>query len=273
MRSRTRPALEASRRSASRSTPTTRRGGCTSASATRHSLWMTRRSHAESALSDHLLELRRRERVGQKFCGECGTALAATCSSCGAANPPGRSSAASAERRWPATRLRTGSRRRAAARLGAVRRPRRLHAAVGRPRRRGSARPPVRYFEVAADVIGRYGGVVEKFIGDAVMAVWGTPVAQEDDAERAVRAALELVAAVSAFGGETGMPGSALAPLCSRRGRRQSRRRGQGMVAGDLVNAASRVQGPPSRTPCSSATRHGVQRKRRSRTPMRASTS
>jgi class 3 adenylate cyclase len=48
------------------------------------------------------------------------------------------------------------------------------------------------YFTVARTVIGRYGGVVEKFIGDAVMAVWGTPVATEGDAERAVRAALDL---------------------------------------------------------------------------------
>src|SRR6185295_8694423 len=39
-----------------------------------------------------------------------------------------------------------------------------------------------RYFDTARDVVERYGGVVEKFIGDAVMAVWGTPVAQEDDA-------------------------------------------------------------------------------------------
>ena len=45
----------------------------------------------------------------------------------------------------------------------------------------------------------RYGGTVEKFIGDAVMAVWGAPVAHEDDAELAVRAALELVAAVAAL--------------------------------------------------------------------------
>ena len=45
-----------------------------------------------------------------------------------------------------------------------------------------------RYFEIAR-VIERYGGTVEKFIGDAVMAVWGAPVAHEDDAERAVRAA------------------------------------------------------------------------------------
>jgi class 3 adenylate cyclase len=41
------------------------------------------------------------------------------------------------------------------------------------------------YFDRARTVIGRYGGMVEKFIGDAVMAVWGTPVATEGDAERA----------------------------------------------------------------------------------------
>ena len=101
-----------------------------------------------------------------------------------------------------------------------------------------------RYFEVAADVIARYGGVVEKFIGDAVMAVWGTPVAQEDDAERAVRAALELVAAVSAFGGETGMPElGARAAVLTGEAAVNLGAAGQGMVAGDLVNTASRVQG------------------------------
>jgi class 3 adenylate cyclase len=54
-----------------------------------------------------------------------------------------------------------------------------------------------RYFEQARTMIERYGGTVEKFIGDAVMAVWGAPVAKEDDAERSVRAALDLVATVS----------------------------------------------------------------------------
>ena len=53
-----------------------------------------------------------------------------------------------------------------------------------------------RYFDTCRRLVGLYGGVVEKFIGDAVMAVWGTPVATEDDAERAVRTALDLVAAV-----------------------------------------------------------------------------
>src|SRR6188474_800231 len=49
-----------------------------------------------------------------------------------------------------------------------------------------------RYFEVAKDVIERHGGAVEKFIGDAVMAVFGVPAVHEDDALRAVRAAAEL---------------------------------------------------------------------------------
>ncbi len=57
-----------------------------------------------------------------------------------------------------------------------------------------------RYFDTARTVIGRYGGTVEKFIGDAVMAVWGVAAVLENDAERAVRAALELVDAVAAFG-------------------------------------------------------------------------
>src|SRR3954451_20915211 len=49
-----------------------------------------------------------------------------------------------------------------------------------------------RYFGVASDVIERHGGTVEKFIGDAVMAVFGVPVVHEDDALRAVRAAADL---------------------------------------------------------------------------------
>lgn len=99
-----------------------------------------------------------------------------------------------------------------------------------------------RYFDTARTIVGRYGGNVEKFIGDAVMAVWGAPQAREDDAERAVRAGLELVNAVKAFGEEvaapdlraragvvTGQVSSISAP-------------GEGLVVGDSVNTASRVQ-------------------------------
>ena len=49
-----------------------------------------------------------------------------------------------------------------------------------------------RYFERDEGVVERHGGSVEKFIGDAVMAVFGVPVVHEDDALRAVRAAVEL---------------------------------------------------------------------------------
>src|SRR5207237_4239489 len=49
-----------------------------------------------------------------------------------------------------------------------------------------------RYFDAAATVIRRHEGTVEKFIGDAVFAVFGVPIAHEDDALRAARAALDL---------------------------------------------------------------------------------
>jgi class 3 adenylate cyclase/tetratricopeptide (TPR) repeat protein len=100
------------------------------------------------------------------------------------------------------------------------------------------------YFDVAAGIVGRYGGLVEKFIGDAVMAVWGIPVAQEDDAERAVRAALDLVSAIREFGRESAMPElAARAAVLTGEVAVNLGASGQGMVAGDLVNTASRVQG------------------------------
>jgi len=97
------------------------------------------------------------------------------------------------------------------------------------------------YFDLARSIVGRYGGIVEKFIGDAVMAVWGAPVAKEDDAERAVRAGLELVSAVAAYGSKhstellarvgivTGEVATTATP-------------GEGMVIGDRVNTAARIQ-------------------------------
>ncbi|HJT38459.1 MAG TPA: adenylate/guanylate cyclase domain-containing protein [Actinomycetota bacterium] len=100
-----------------------------------------------------------------------------------------------------------------------------------------------RYFDTCRRLITRYGGTVEKFIGDAVMAVWGTPVAMEDDAERAVRAALELVDAVTALGAEVGAPDlRARAGVLTGEAAVMLGGDSEGMVAGDLVNTASRVQ-------------------------------
>jgi class 3 adenylate cyclase/tetratricopeptide (TPR) repeat protein len=100
-----------------------------------------------------------------------------------------------------------------------------------------------RYFDTCSRLIRLYGGTVEKFIGDAVMAVWGTPTATEDDAERAVRAALDLVAAVSALGDEVGAPElRARAGVLTGEAAVTIGAEGQGMVAGDLVNTAARIQ-------------------------------
>jgi class 3 adenylate cyclase/tetratricopeptide (TPR) repeat protein len=100
-----------------------------------------------------------------------------------------------------------------------------------------------RYFETARRIMSRYGGTIEKFIGDAVMSVWGTPVAQEDDAERAVRAALDLTTAVEALAQEVGSETMELrAGVVTGEAAVTVGAEGQGMVAGDLVNTASRVQ-------------------------------
>ena len=99
------------------------------------------------------------------------------------------------------------------------------------------------YFAVARTVIGRYGGTVEKFIGDAVMAVWGTPAATEGDAERAVRAALDLVTAVSQLGAEAGVSAlAARAGVVTGEVAVTLAAVNEGMVAGDAVNTAARVQ-------------------------------
>ncbi|HXJ64130.1 MAG TPA: adenylate/guanylate cyclase domain-containing protein, partial [Actinomycetota bacterium] len=95
--------------------------------------------------------------------------------------------------------------------------------------------------------IERFGGTVEKFIGDAVMAVFGAPVAHEDDAERAVRAALRILDAIPELNEEH--PGLDLAVRAAVNtgeavvslGARPER--GEGIVAGDVVNTASRLQG------------------------------
>lgn len=99
------------------------------------------------------------------------------------------------------------------------------------------------YFELCRTVISRYGGTVEKFIGDAVMAVWGVPVAHEDDAERAVRAGLEIVTAIADMGADLQAPDLAMrVGIVTGEVAVTLGATGQGMVAGDAVNTAARVQ-------------------------------
>ncbi len=98
------------------------------------------------------------------------------------------------------------------------------------------------YFDLARAIVGRYGGVVEKFIGDAVMAVWGAPIANEDDAERAVRAGLELVSAVPGYGASAGSELACRVGIATGAAA-TTESPSEGLVIGDRVNTAARIQG------------------------------
>src|SRR3990172_6690914 len=191
--------------------------------------------------------------AGRKFCAECGSKLGVACAACGTINPASvkfcgecgatmRTDAAAAPALTPAASA-AATESTAERRLVSV-----LFAdlvgftTLSENRDAEETRELLtRYFDVARGVIERHGGTVEKFIGDAVMAVWGAPTAHEDDAERAVRAALELVAAVpgitdgsAAIQARAGvLTGEAAVTIGATN---------QGMVAGDLVNTASRLQ-------------------------------
>jgi predicted ATPase/class 3 adenylate cyclase len=208
--------------------------------------------------------------AGGKFCNECGASLLLACGACGTANPGVAKFCSEC-----GTPLAAGIQ---APVQGAVA----AHAAPAAERRlvsilfadlvgftplaEGRDSEDVRdllsrYFEACSRLIGLYGGTVEKFIGDAVMAVWGAPTATEDDAERAVRAALDLVAAVTALGDELGVEGlHARAGVLTGEAAVTLGAVGEGMVAGDLVNTASRVQSiaAPGQVLVSAATRRAT---------------
>ncbi len=197
--------------------------------------------------------------AGRKFCKECAAPLAVVCPSCGASNAPDAKfcgecatplSAGAAAAAAPAVPVVSGQ--------PAVTAPaasvahvaeRRLVSVIFAdlvgftPFAEGRDSEEVRevlsrYFEIARETVERYGGTIEKFIGDAVMAVWGTPVAREDDAERAVRAALDLLEAVPSLGeGIRARAGVLTGEAAVTLGATD-----QGMVAGDIVNTASRLQ-------------------------------
>jgi class 3 adenylate cyclase/tetratricopeptide (TPR) repeat protein len=108
---------------------------------------------------------------------------------------------------------------------------------------RATLRP---YHTLLRTEIEGYGGTVEKFIGDAVMAVFGAPVAHEDDAERAVRSGLRILEAIQELNESSSLAlsvrigintGEAVVALDAKP------ERGEGIVTGDVVNTASRLQG------------------------------
>jgi class 3 adenylate cyclase/tetratricopeptide (TPR) repeat protein len=187
-------------------------------------------------------------RDGRKFCSACGGSLASGCAACGAPLEAGDRFCGACGAAVTAT---TQAGAAGAAAPVAERRLVSLlfadlvgFTAASAGRDAEDTRELLsRYFDTSRRLIELYGGTVEKFIGDAVMAVWGAPTATEDDAERAVRAGLDLVAAVSALGDELGVERlRARAGVLTGEAAVTIGATGEGMVAGDLVNTASRVQ-------------------------------
>jgi class 3 adenylate cyclase/tetratricopeptide (TPR) repeat protein len=180
---------------------------------------------------------------GARFCAECGTPLRpAACAACGAPTSGGRfcSQCGAPLTTAPAVAAPVAERRRTSVLFGDLV----GFTSLTEARDAEEVRELLsRYFGEARTVVQRYGGTVEKFIGDAVMAVWGVPVAHEDDAERAVRAGLDLLDMVAALGEDVGLDGLALrVGVVTGEVAVTLGATGEGMVAGDAVNTAARVQ-------------------------------
>jgi class 3 adenylate cyclase len=106
----------------------------------------------------------------------------------------------------------------------------------------------VRYFETARGCVERHGGTVEKFIGDAVMAVFGVPTLHEDDALRAVRAANEMRAALATLNPQLERDfGTTLALRTGVNTGRVVTGTFERLATGDAVNVAARLSRRPRR--------------------------
>ena len=212
----------------------------------------------------------------KRFCANCGVALSALCSSCGAELLAGKSFCADCGTPVGAGAGAAGGSPAPAPTVAPAqgRGPTELRLVsvlfcdlVGFTPLSEAADPEeVRellsgYFDLARAIVSRYGGVVEKFIGDAVMAVWGVPAANEDDAERAVRAALELVAAVASYGADYAPNGLRARVGVVTGTAATTDTAEEGLVVGDRVNTAARIQAaaPPGRCYVDEATRRATE--------------
>ena len=163
----------------------------------------------------------------ESFCGECGTALAAAPAPAAAVGPTAET--AVAERRLVSVLFAdlVGF-----TTLSASRDPEEVRELLSR------------YFDTCRRLVGLYGGVVEKFIGDAVMALFGAPRAHEDDPLRAARAALEIHEALSRLSESEGRLLQAHVGIASGEvvagmlGRAEAQ---EYTVLGDSVNLAARL--------------------------------
>lgn len=185
--------------------------------------------------------------AGQSFCGSCGSRLSSGCPNCGGENPPDNRFCGScgaqlsgATQVAPTEETQSTERRVVSVLFIDIV----GFTSFSENRDHEEVRAMItRYFDLGKAVIERFGGTVDKFIGDAVMAWWGATESKEDDAERAVRAALDLVDRVAALGEELGIGGlAARAGVMTGEASVGPGGNERGLLLGDLVNSASRLQ-------------------------------
>ncbi len=184
-----------------------------------------------------------------KFCGQCGSRLGAPCASCGTLNPEGfafcGSCGTSLIAAGPPPPVPTEERKVVTILFADVSGSTAIAERLDPEQMRAIM---TRFFEAMAQVIVRFEGTLEKFIGDEVMAVFGLPTAHEDDPERAVRAAFALGERLQELNGE--LQGSRGITLQMRVGintgevvaNPQATEKGEFMVSGDAVNTAARLR-------------------------------
>lgn len=193
--------------------------------------------------------------IGAKFCGRCGTKLGNLCPSCGASNPEGFAFCGTCGTRLtttdaPAVASQPTEERKVVTVLFAdltgsttiTERldPEQMRAIMSR------------FFEVMTEEIQRFGGTVEKFIGDEVMTVFGLPTAHEDDPARAIHAAVAMHERLQTLNAQ--LHQSHGVSLQMRIGintgevvaNPQAAEKGEFMVTGDAVNVAARLRGAAS---------------------------
>lgn len=185
---------------------------------------------------------------GHQFCSACGTALSIPCARCSFANPAGAkfcgkcgAPLAGAGAQTAPDQTEGGERRQVAVlfadlceftRLSSELDVEEVHQLLGR------------FFEAADGVVERFGGTIDKHIGDAVMAIFGAPVAHGNDPQRAARAAIDIHAAVSRLNERTTHPVKVHIGIASGEvvaGGTGSSRHSQYTVTGEAVNLASRL--------------------------------
>ena len=191
-----------------------------------------------------------------RFCSGCGSALSSKCPHCGSAVSPGhRFCGNCGEVLSESTPQAAGVPEEPASRPGELRLVSVLFCdlvgstAMAEHRDDDEFRELLAgYYDEAKTVVALYGGVIQKFIGDAVVAVWGTPRALEDDAGRAVRAALDLSTRwrPRAAGRSPGLGGARRMVT----GRAAAVDDPDVIVVGDRVNTAARCSRRPSRVMC-----------------------